>query len=167
MAMVTLMVTYVSALVPWAFIVAYHRMSRGAWRRDPMGWHIMAITAVDAGIFTMLVFAVWWPILAGQPAYQWTYLAMITGIPAVTVWRGVILWRLYKERLALATEPLRRIEHPILVWQSGLALGQVLVAEFVAGPAGGKLALVVGAAQVALGFYAYGRARATSTPATE
>jgi hypothetical protein len=160
-ASASLLVMYVSALVPWAFIVAYHRLSRGVWRRDPMGWHIMAITGVDAAIFTMVVFAVWWPILAGQPAYRWTYLAMVAGIPAVTVWRGVILWRLYRERDEPVT-PRRRMEHPLLVWQGVLALAQVVNAELVGGV---KLAGLIGAAQVALGFFAYGRAK--SAPATQ
>jgi hypothetical protein len=161
---VMLVVTYVSTFVPWAFILAYHLMTAGTWRRDPMGWHIMAITAVDAGIFSMLLGAVWWPMLAGQPVYQWTYVLMVAGIPAVTAWRGVILWRLYRERAVLAVRPpRRRLEHPLLVWQGVLALAQVVNAELVGGVAGGKLALLVGAAQVAVGFYAYGRAKSPAT----
>lgn len=153
-----LWVTYVSALIPWAFIVAYHLVSRGAWRRDPMGWHIMAITAVDAMIFTMAAVGFWMPLLSGEPVWRWTGLMMVAGIPAVTVWRGVILWRLYRERPATAR--VRRPRHPVKVWQAVLAVAQVAAAEFTSGRTHGYLALAVGTAQVALGFYAYGRARA-------
>lgn len=162
----TLWVTYVSAFVPWAFIVAYHLISRGAWRRDAMGWHVMAITGVDASIFTMAVAGVWWPLLVGQPVWRWTGLVMVAGIPAVTVWRGVILWRLYRERPA-AARVRRPWRHPVKVWQVVLGGAQVAAAGFLSGAAHGHVALILGAAQIALASYMYGRARARDPVPTE
>jgi hypothetical protein len=88
-------VTYVSAIVPWVFVVLYHVMSGGAWRRDPMGRHIMALTAVDGSIFTMVVLTTWWPTLALDDWFKWSTLAVIAGIPLVTAWRGRFLWYAY------------------------------------------------------------------------
>lgn len=93
-----LVLTYVSAAVPWVFVAFYQVMSRGAWRHDPMGWHIMALTAVDAAIFTQLIATTWWPQLALDMWWRWTQLLVVAGIPLVTVWRGLFLWRAYHPR---------------------------------------------------------------------
>lgn len=65
--LVGLVITYVSAFVPWAFVILYQVVTRGAWRRDNMGWHVMTLTAVDGLIFSMLVAADIHPQLASQP----------------------------------------------------------------------------------------------------
>lgn len=105
LATVSLVVTYVSAFVPWGFVILYHRLSRGAWRLERMGWHVMILTIVDALIFTMLASANIWPTLATYPWYQWSYVGTVAGIPAVTAWRGWITWRLYHPRLPVAGRP--------------------------------------------------------------
>ena len=94
-AVAALVVTYVSSLVPWAFIIYYQVISKGAWRRDPMGWHIMALTAVDGSIFSMLLVSSWWPAVSLYHWWRWVGLAVIAGIPLVTVWRGYFAWRAF------------------------------------------------------------------------
>lgn len=86
---------YVAAVVPWMFVAFYHVLSRGAWRRDPMGWHIMTLTAVDGAIFTMVLASSWWPAVSLYQWWQWAGLVVVAGIPLVTVWRGYFLWRAY------------------------------------------------------------------------
>jgi hypothetical protein len=100
LAVVAMVVMWVSALVPWGFAIMYHWVSGGQWRHDPMGWHIMAITVVDGLIFAMLVVASLIPLLGQRTWYQWLYLLVVAGIPVVTVWRGLILWRLYHPKEA-------------------------------------------------------------------
>jgi len=89
-------VTYTTTAAAWLFIAMYHVLSRGGWRHDPVGRHLMSMVAVDAGIFTMLTAANLWPYLALQRWYQWTYLCVVAGIAVVTIWRGFILWRLHR-----------------------------------------------------------------------
>jgi len=93
-----LTVTYATALVAWAFIILYHVLSRGAWRHDPLGRHLMALAAVDAAIFTTLAAANLWPVLAGTGWFRWVQLVVVSGIAVTTAWRAVILWRLYHPR---------------------------------------------------------------------
>lgn len=90
--------TYTTALVTWTFIVLYHVLSRGTWRRDPLGRHLMALAGVDAAIFTMLSVADWLPRLAAARWFDWAYLVVVSGIAVTTAWRAAILWRLYHPR---------------------------------------------------------------------
>jgi hypothetical protein len=173
-ATATIVITYVTTGVAWAFIIMYHALSHGGWRRDPIGRHLMALAGVDASIFSMLTAASLWPWLALQPWFRWVYLGMVSGIAGVTAWRAVILWRLYhiNPPAADAAPPHRRaamrrrvkIKHPFLLWQSVLAGLQVVNASLLTGTALEKVALFVGAAQLATTFYARGNAAAPTVP---
>ena len=88
-----MIVTYTTAAVAWGFAIMYHTVTAGQWRKSAVGGHIMAFTLVDAAIFTMLTAANLWPYLAAQPWYQWAYVTVVAGIAVVTVWRGIILWK--------------------------------------------------------------------------
>lgn len=96
LGLASLLLTYITTAVAWAFIALYHVLTRGAWRHDQMGRHLMSLAGVDAGIFTMLSIATLWPQLAVQEWFQRSYLGTVSGIAAVTAWRAVILWRLHR-----------------------------------------------------------------------
>lgn len=91
-------VTYGTAYVATMFCLMYHVITGGGWRHSSMGRHVMALAAVDAAIFLMLTAANLWPWLAIQVWYQWLYIAVVALISVVTVWRGVILWRLNRKK---------------------------------------------------------------------
>jgi hypothetical protein len=91
-------VTYATAYVAVVFCIMYHLVTGGDWRRTVVGRHVMALAAVDAAIFLMLSAANLWPWLAVQVWYEWAYVCVVAGIAIVTVWRGLILWRLNRPR---------------------------------------------------------------------
>lgn len=157
----SLIVTYATVCVTWPGMVLYHRLTRGSWRDTAVGVHLMALAGVDAAIFSMLLLAVWWPVLALVGWYQWAYVASVAGIPVVNVWRTVILWRLYHPSKGAQPMPIRRplVAHPLLVWQAVMAGTQVVNGTLLGSL---KLALLAGAVQVALVFYQHGRASATT-----
>ena len=86
--------TFYTAGMAWAFVLLFHYRSGGRWRFTVMGRHVMAFTAVDGLVFTLLASAYLAPALAAHSWYRWTYLVVgVTGIPWCITWRTVILLR--------------------------------------------------------------------------
>lgn len=78
------------------FMALYHVASRGAWRHDPMGRHIMAFVGVDATVFTLATVRVLGGASLDTSWFVWVRLLSLLGIPWVIGWRIAILWRLYR-----------------------------------------------------------------------
>jgi hypothetical protein len=86
-----------SALEALTFVVGYHLASRGIWRRDPMGRHVMAFVAVDAGVFGLAVIRAIGGASLDTGWFALLRLVVFLGVPWVLGWRLWILWRLYRQ----------------------------------------------------------------------
>lgn len=82
---------YVQGAAAWAFIAEYQRRTRGAWRRTILGWHVMALTFVDAIFSTEVALAHIWPWLALVPAFRVSLAAVFIAGALITMWRLGIL----------------------------------------------------------------------------
>jgi len=85
-----------STLEALTFVAAYHLLTRGAWRGDPMGRHVMAFVAADAAVLTLA--SVRMVVGAGLDHGWFVWLRVVTflAIPWVLGWRLAILWSLYR-----------------------------------------------------------------------
>lgn len=74
-----------------AFMIAYHVTSRGAWRTNPMGRHMMAFAAVDAAVLGLSCIRAIFG--ASVDTHWFAALRIVTffGVPWVFAWR---LWLL-------------------------------------------------------------------------
>lgn len=79
-----------SAALCWVFVVAYHRLTGGAWRRSEAGRHLMATKAVLGVVLTLAVVR-----LFGVEAAWFDVLRTVVfaGVPVVFAWRIAILVR--------------------------------------------------------------------------
>jgi hypothetical protein len=100
LAAASIVVIYAAVGASWTTVLLYQWVTKGACWRDWMGVHLMAISLVDAAIFSLLLAAYLHPPLALQSWYQWGYVTSVAGIPIVNAWRAVILWILYRRRVA-------------------------------------------------------------------
>lgn len=73
------------------FAVLYQVTTRGAWRRRPEGWWLMALSASSAEFLGLAVAAqIWGPHYWGRPAFQTIVYAQLTLLPVVLI---VLLFR--------------------------------------------------------------------------
>lgn len=72
------------------FVASLHVRSRGAWRRDAMGRHLMGTMAALAAVFLINTTAIVVSLVIGAPAtltwFVWPYLAAFG-------WVDLMLWR--------------------------------------------------------------------------
>lgn len=76
----------------WAF--AYHRQTKGAWRRTPVGRHMMAFMVALTAVFAVASIRFITVDVLGHedPAFfLWLRLAVFTSIPVLIGWRRVLL----------------------------------------------------------------------------
>jgi len=85
-----------SAFLATGFIVDYWRLSRGAWRRDPVGRHLMAYVSVDA--IVLILGSIRFAGGAGLDTgwFAWIRIIVFLGVPWTIGWRWLILRRLYQ-----------------------------------------------------------------------
>lgn len=82
---------YIQAATAWLFIVEYQRRTRGAWRHRIIGWHVMALTFVDALFSTELTIVHIWPSLAPVQVFRWSIALVFAAGSLITAWRLWIL----------------------------------------------------------------------------
>lgn len=80
-----------SALEAVTFVAAYQVTTRGAWRRDPMGRHVMAFVAADAAVLVLGVVRVFAGSSLDTGWFAWLRVAVFVAIPWVLGWRLLIL----------------------------------------------------------------------------
>ena len=79
------------------FIALYQRLSRGAWRRDPIGRQLMAFGSVDAAVFGLAAIRIVGGASLDTGWFAWLRLATLVGIPWVLGWRILILVKINRE----------------------------------------------------------------------
>lgn len=86
----------VAAILATGFIIDYARLSKGQWRRDPIGRHLMVYVMVDAAV--LLLGAVRFAGGAGLDTgwFAWIRVVVFVGVPWTIGWRWLILRRLYR-----------------------------------------------------------------------
>lgn len=82
---------YIQAGAATAFIIEYQRRTAGAWRQTVVGWHVMALTSVDALFSTELTIVHIWPSLALVQVFRWSIALVFLAGSLITVWRLWIL----------------------------------------------------------------------------
>jgi hypothetical protein len=93
---------FASLVLAVAFIVAYHLTSRGAWRNNPMGRHMMAFAAVDAVVLGLSCIRA-----IGGASLNTDWFAALRTITFLGVpW--VFAWRLWLLRSTVRAERARR-----------------------------------------------------------
>lgn len=90
-----------SAILCWVFVVAYHRLTGGAWRRSEAGRHLMAMKTVFGLVLTLAVVR-----LAGLDSVWFALLRTITflGVPIVLIWRLAMLVRAQRPQVEVEEE---------------------------------------------------------------
>lgn len=96
---VTFVLVVVATLQALEWVVAYHRQTRGAWRKREMGRHLMAFMAAIA---IVLAFATTSRFLHAlgymNPVwFDWLRVAVFVSIPAVLLWRRLLLAHAQRE----------------------------------------------------------------------
>lgn len=89
---------FISALEATTFVVAYHLFSGGAWRRDPIGRHVMAFVGVDAAVLALACVRAAAGASLDTGWFAWVRIVVFLGVPWVLGWRLVILLQLYRQR---------------------------------------------------------------------
>ncbi|MCT2279314.1 putative phage holin [Micromonospora chalcea] len=72
------------------FVVTYHWLTGGDWRRNPGGRHLMEFTANLGLLLGLIVLARFWPDYPGRDALT---LLVFGGLVAQVLWRIVLLHR--------------------------------------------------------------------------
>lgn len=90
-----------SALVAAEWAVAYQRLTGGDWRRSSMGRHVMVFMAVLGTVCA--VFAARFVVVTVLDHddtlwFRAVRLAVLAAVPAVLIWRRILLSRAQRER---------------------------------------------------------------------
>jgi hypothetical protein len=86
----------VTTLMSLEWNIAYHRQTKGAWRRSGMGRHMMAFAAALSAVFLLASARFITVDVLGHTDpgwFQWLRLVVFTSIPIVIGWRRVLLAR--------------------------------------------------------------------------
>lgn len=94
-------VLLLSLLIAAEWLVAYHRLTRGAWRRSSMGRHLMTFMAVIAAVAFAFAARVVWVNMLGNDDNVWfraARLLVLMAVPVVLMWRRILLHQAQRER---------------------------------------------------------------------
>jgi hypothetical protein len=86
----------VTTLLAGTFIVLYHVWSGSAWRRDPMGRHVMAFVGADFLVFALAAVRLAFGASLDVGWFAWLRVVVFLAIPWTIGWRLLILWRLHR-----------------------------------------------------------------------
>jgi hypothetical protein len=82
---------FIGFVLAVVFVVAYHRTSRGAWRNNPMGRHMMAFAAIDSAVLGLSVVRALGGASLDTGWFVGLRVLVFVGVPWVFGWR---LWLL-------------------------------------------------------------------------
>ncbi|QLQ38004.1 putative phage holin [Micromonospora robiginosa] len=87
----------IGAVACWYFVVAFWVTTRGDWRHNPGGRHLMQFTANLGVLMSLIVAARIWPDYPGRTTATFVTFAALVG---QVVWRCVLLHRAQHDRQA-------------------------------------------------------------------
>ncbi len=99
---VTTALAVVGAASAWYFVVAYWWITRGDWRHNPGGRHVMHMPANLGRLMTRIVAARLWPDYIGRPVIT---LVAFAALVAQLVWRIVLMHRAQRREPARTRAP--------------------------------------------------------------
>lgn len=82
--------TVTGAAACWYFVIGYHLLSGGGWRRSAAGRHLMQLSGGLGVLMTLIVAARVWP---GYPGRPWVTLGVFAYVVVQMIWRCVLLHR--------------------------------------------------------------------------